>query len=618
MRLISVYIGDYKNLKNFTLNFNTACFIDVFVGKNGSGKSNLFEAIILIFKHLIEFGKGSGSKINNYEINYDLEGKEHKYKWDGRALSYNGKERKSVTASSLPDNILVYYSGHNDTVSTIIDEYQEQFSKRIKKADIDESRKFLGIGSGYKSILLGVLLLQPETSKAKTYVCKKLDIPQQEINISLTLKRPVFAKKDFAIDRIDETTFYWGTQGITLEFLKKIVSSIKGSFSHADLYDSEKDIYQIKIDGALYRTVFKDTPVAEQFRLFDNLNTLEMLQEMSAEFVLADLAKATINQFSDGQFQSVYIYSILEFFKDRKCLLLLDEPDSFLHPEWQHQFLKQILDISEEKTKMNHILMSTHSASTIAPMDTALLSLVVIEDSKVKQGVASKSEVIRSLSGGLIAFTEAEARLNIRYVIEHTEKPILFTEGITDEIIIETAWKKLYPGVEMPFDVQNAFGRTFLKTLFSRDELKMSYPTKTMFALFDFDEAYDDWNKLKKQSDEETDPFKGLAKKLEHPYHYAMLLPVPNVEILKKQALNDKNQPWRRGVDSHISIELLFYDETWVDNNKWFVVRPISCGGELIEFSGEKTIFANTIVSNFGKEKFEIFRPLCEFIKAKC
>jgi predicted ATP-dependent endonuclease of OLD family len=617
MRLKSIYIGEYKNLKDFALNFNTACFIDIFVGKNGSGKSNLFEAIILIFKHLIEFGKGTDSKIKNYTISYELEGKEHTYSWNGEALTYNWKERKSVTASSLPDNILVYYSGHNNTVGSIIDDYQEHFSKRIKKADIDESRKFLGIGSGYKSILLGVLLLQPEKSKARKYVCEKLGIPQQEINISLTLKRPVFAKKDFTVDRIDETTFYWGTEGITLDFLKKLVSCIKGSFSHADLYDSDKDTYRITIDGALYQTVFRDTLVTEQFRFFDNLNTLEMLQEMSAEFMLTDRTTVTINQFSDGQFQSVYIYSILEFFKDRKCLLLLDEPDSFLHPEWQHGFLKQVLDIAEEKKKMNHILMSSHSASTIAPLDTSLLSLVVIEDSRVKQGAISKSEVIRSLSGDLITFTEEEARLNIKYVIDHTDKPILFTEGITDEIIIETAWKKLYPDVEMPFEVQNAFDRIFLRNLFSRVELKTNYPTKRMFALFDFDEAYDDWNGLKKLNAEETDPFKGLAKKLKHPYHYAMLLPVPNSEILMKQALNDQNQPWGRGSDSHISIELLFYDESWADNNQWFCKKTISCGGELIEFSGEKTTFANSIVKNYHSDRFEIFKPMFEFITGK-
>ncbi len=46
MRLKSVYISQYKNLKDFTLNFDGSSFIDVFVGKNGTGKSNLFEALI--------------------------------------------------------------------------------------------------------------------------------------------------------------------------------------------------------------------------------------------------------------------------------------------------------------------------------------------------------------------------------------------------------------------------------------------------------------------------------------------------------------------------------------------------------------------------------------------
>jgi energy-coupling factor transporter ATP-binding protein EcfA2 len=611
MRLKSVYIGEYKNLKDFTLIFNTSCFIDIFVGKNGSGKSNLFEAIILIFKHLIEFGKGSVSNIENYEIIYDLEGKEHTYKWNKSILTYNGKDRKSVTLNTLPDNILVYYSGHNDTVSIIIDEYQEHFSKRIKKADIDESRKFLGIGSGYKSILLGVLLLQPESSKAKKYVCEKLGIPQQEINISLTLKRPVFAKKDFKVDRIDETTFYWGTEGITLNFLKKIVSCIKGSFSHADLYDSEKDIYRIKIDGALYQSVFMATPVTEQFRFFDNLNTLEMLQEMSAEFVVSDGTKATINQFSDGQFQSVYIFSILEFFKDRKCLLLLDEPDSFLHPEWQHGFLKQVLDIAEEKKKKNHILMSSHSASTIAPLDTSLLSLVVIEDSKVKHGAISKSEVIRSLSGDLITFTEEEARLTITQMIDNTEDPILFTEGPSDVNILNIAFKKLYPCVRRPFLIHDAFDRGFLKTLFARQEIFQTNPDKQFFALFDFDDAYRDWKDL--GSDYAVcDVSKGLCLKLKEKKAHCFLLPIPDND-LKKQVW-DEDHPVDKVIPKpNYCIEHLFWP--YVNQAQWFKTDG---SGKLV-FKGDKhkIKFSKEVVPALEPECFEVFRPMFEFIKGK-
>lgn len=55
MRLTSLYIGEYKNLRDFSLSFDGDSCIEVFVGKNGTGKSNLFEALIEIFRHLIEY-----------------------------------------------------------------------------------------------------------------------------------------------------------------------------------------------------------------------------------------------------------------------------------------------------------------------------------------------------------------------------------------------------------------------------------------------------------------------------------------------------------------------------------------------------------------------------------
>ena len=55
MRLKSVYISDYKNLKDFSLEFDGNSFIDVFVGKNvqvGNGVKvqnnvSLFEGVVL-------------------------------------------------------------------------------------------------------------------------------------------------------------------------------------------------------------------------------------------------------------------------------------------------------------------------------------------------------------------------------------------------------------------------------------------------------------------------------------------------------------------------------------------------------------------------------------------
>ncbi len=43
MRLKYIYISKYKNLKDFNLKFDGDSFMDVFVGKNATGKANFFE-----------------------------------------------------------------------------------------------------------------------------------------------------------------------------------------------------------------------------------------------------------------------------------------------------------------------------------------------------------------------------------------------------------------------------------------------------------------------------------------------------------------------------------------------------------------------------------------------
>ena len=111
MRLKSIFISQYKNLKNFNLSFDGASFIDVFVGKNGSGKSNLFEALIEIFRHLYEYDKVKGDPSFSYTIKYEIDGNETAIGWNAGKLTINGSERKTFGQNPLPDNVLIYYSG---------------------------------------------------------------------------------------------------------------------------------------------------------------------------------------------------------------------------------------------------------------------------------------------------------------------------------------------------------------------------------------------------------------------------------------------------------------------------------------------------------------------------
>lgn len=620
MRLKYVFIKEYKNLKDFEITFDGSSFIDVFVGKNGSGKSNFFEALIKIFHHL----QDDEDTEFDYEIVYEIDGKDIKIEWKEEKRFINDKEQKTLGKTPLPDNVIVYYSGHNKQVSNLIEQYEASFSKKIKGANLEDSRFFIGVGSEYKNILLTLLLIQDGTNKASNLLKKKMKIKAITPSFNLILKRPIFAVSRLkalgfeSIDNFEEKSHYWGADGITFDLLKQLEKCIKDSFTHGNIYDKTNDEYNLPIDIELFQKELEALSMIEKFRMFDNLKTLDMLKGISIGLELEDGTHIGIEEFSDGQFQSIYIYAVTEIFKELNCLTLLDEPDAFLHPEWQFKFLEQVFDIADSQNSKNHILMSSHSASTITKTSESIISLFEFDGNKIITTKANKSDVIKSLSAGLISLTEGEASLNIQNILKNTTRAVLFTEGITDEMILETAWNRLYPDEVRNFDIHQAFDRIFLRNLFSRDEIQKNFPNRNMFALFDFDEAFDDWNGLnpKECTHIEKNPFNGLTKQLKYTYHYASLLPVPALEKIKKQVLDPSNNPWGKGSESHLSIELLFYKDAFLGS--WFAEKQVSCGGTLLEFIGDKVKFANEIIPSLNNEDFLILKPFFEFIKSKC
>jgi len=57
MKLKYLWVSDFKNLKDFEISFSSDSSYSVLVGRNGTGKSNLLELIVLILvpskkKHL--------------------------------------------------------------------------------------------------------------------------------------------------------------------------------------------------------------------------------------------------------------------------------------------------------------------------------------------------------------------------------------------------------------------------------------------------------------------------------------------------------------------------------------------------------------------------------------
>ena len=619
MRLTSLYIGQYKNLRDFSLSFDGSSFIDVFVGKNGTGKSNLFEALIEIFRHLVEFDRDKASCDFNYRIGFEIDGKATEIGWNSGKMTIGGKERKTIGKTPLPDNVLIYYSGHNDTVAKLVEQYEEAFRKRIKRADFDEARYFIGIGPDYKELLLAVLLMLPDACKARQFICQKLGIETVALEAKVVLERPAYAADSrFDIELNDETDRYWKPEGITKTFLDRLhgcINTATGSQVRSEGYFAEPERYILYFDIAKIRQEFSDLSPQELFRQFDNLKTLGMLAEITIPLQLTGGVDATIAHFSDGQFQSVYIYSIVELFKDRNCITLLDEPDSFLHPEWQFDFLKQVFEITDTTAKNNHVLMSSHSAVTLIPHDKKKIKFFDIKGNQANCYDLPKSVAIKKLSADLIKYSEQEQLLSIINAIQIENKPVLFTEGSTDPVILKEAWYKLYD-VEMPFIPFYAFSCTYIKQLLTDNRIHTEMGGLPVFALFDFDKAYDQWNGLN-GTVSETDPLKGMIKKWAEGDSYALMLPVPANADIQKQVIRNAATGETFGGDSCCEIEHLFYG---LDATKDYYQQEPCVGGTKIVFKsdGEKTTFAKEVVPTLDPACFEVFRPMFEFIKSKC
>lgn len=609
MRLKSVWISEYKNLRDFDLTFDGDSFLDIFVGKNGTGKSNFFEAVVEIFNFTFASTKRRAEIGFDFDILYEIDGQDVRIRREDGQMQVNGDNRATISRDLTPDNVIIYYSGHSDTIASTVNKYAKAYARRNRKWTGAEAREFISIGAEYKEMLLSILLMQPEDCAARRYICRKLGIEVTSETVTLTLSPPSFRHPDVEVG--DAASFLWGASGMSLQFVERLLNCVRGDFSRDSIYARENDRYNIRINLELFRQEFAEVSSSDLFRQFDNLKTLSMFEALSIPIGLADGRPILVRDFSDGQFQSIYIYAITEFFKDRNCITLLDEPDSFLHPEWQFSFLKQVEDIaSTEAAQTNHVLLSSHSASTIVEANEPEIRLFEIADGNVSATRRDKATVVQSLSAGLITFSEREARLNIYHNLKNTAGPVLMVEGVTDEIIFETAWRKLYgDDAHRPFEILSAFSCTTLGRLMRSNEFYHDNQGRTIFALYDWDDAYNEWNMNHSQVVQD-DVSRCLVRKRNGVDGYNLMLPVSNGHSCHGQVVNAASGEHFKSKSS-FPVELLFRDAPGVDAH--FEIDPTRPGG-CQRFKGDKASFAKEVISGLQPDAFEPTRPVFEFI----
>lgn len=144
------------------------------------------------------------------------------------------------------------------------------------------------------------------------------------------------------------------------------------------------------------------------------------------------------------------------------------------------------------------------------------------------------------------------------------------------------------------------------------DHFYDKHPSRAMFALFDWDNAFNDWNMGDRHSDlVENDPTKCLVRQRRGRTGYNMLLPVaPELSCIAQ--VIDPNSGEHFKSNSSLPIELMFRDVPELGEHfEVDTTRP----SESSRFRGNKVSFANNVVTGLDPVAFEPFRPIFDFIE---
>ncbi|MCI6153387.1 MAG: ATP-binding protein [Fusobacterium perfoetens] len=613
MQIEKLYIKKFKNFKNFEIEFGKENTYDIIIGENGSGKSNLFEAIIEIFLFLLEKSKDNYFKFE-FKIKYKLEDKIIEVEYEDNNILYKineieQKNKKKLPKNLLPQTLMLYYSGQNERINNYILEYENKYRGKNKKSIIKQDKKLrniFGILKEHKSILLLLLLMYKENENFNK-ILDEIKIEKNFVEGKMILKTPFYLKKKQAIMSIYDENRFWKIKGDIEKKLLELTAGNKGEAGTGNegFFASSQNFY-ITLDMQVLENLSKKYNIYEMFSFFDDLRVIEMLEKIELKVKKNEEVFFDYN-LSEGENQYIIFNTITEVFKDKECIFLLDEPDSFLHPKWQERLIEAIQNKTNSK---NQILMSSHNLTTVARY--AKQPFLLRKNKKIIR--AKIDYAISELSSNLAKIDRRDNTSTILESYKLEETPIILTEGKTDCNIIRKAWQVL-KDTEPPFKLIPLFSDEFLQRTLISDEIKNNCNEKPIIGIFDFDEAFDFWKKITQKDYMEiieNNPYNGLTCKNINKRIYAMLLPVN--EKVENLVIKDKKTNKTFEKESRLSIELLFYG---TDETKDYFKLESCVGGKRLEFynKGQKNKFSTECISKFSKDSFQNFIPLINKIE---
>ncbi len=405
-RLHSLWLGDFKNLKDYEVRFDQEHSINAVLGWNGTGKSNLFEALVIIFRDLL-FWRDYGRPLETsfaYRLQYEVDDQpvviDHSPERKGaerlriecrsshdiqaEPLRKGERSKKSVP---LPHYVLGYYSGPSNRLQEHFLTFQRFHYDRLLKLHSDDERAMQELLDARKlfcaetkhSKFVMLAFFYREDDKVRAFLKDKLRIVGFESAL-FVLRRPPWAKTESACD-------FWGAKGLVRSFLERL-----HGLSVAEMcltqrvptgyktHNTEEHYYLFIPDHrSLIELASEYGSARNFFAALESTDFSEIIHDVKIQVrILAaktDEASVTYRELSEGEQQLLMVLGLLRFTKANQSLVLLDEPDTHLNPQWSSDYLSLLTSLmSEEPTeaweqRTSHILVCTHDPLVIAGLE---------------------------------------------------------------------------------------------------------------------------------------------------------------------------------------------------------------------------------------------------------
>lgn len=384
MRLDRLKIPAYRNLRGFEIDFDENQATTVLLGQNGTGKSNLIEALVEIFREL-ELGDVPAFA---YELEYQCHDHAIHIHGDPRRkrrrldVSVDGKQltQKAFQAgldTYLPKYVFAYYSGWSSRLEQHFDRSTRRHYERILKSPDREMplRRLFFCRKHYSQlVLLAFFLAQPADTRG--LLEQYLGITSFESAL-FVLKTPWWrgSGRPSGTRQAEGDPRFWHARGAFRGFLERLWAHALAPIRNTEAI--ERDVRrQGETTERLYLFIKNQDELAalkhageDSKTLFGYLESLflcDLIDEVRVTVERTDGHRVKFVQMSEGEQQLLTVLGLLLFTQDDESLYLLDEPDTHLNPVWAYDLLA-LLE-KNIRTEKGHLIVASHDPVMIGSL----------------------------------------------------------------------------------------------------------------------------------------------------------------------------------------------------------------------------------------------------------